>query len=77
MDCGAGPAGEIHWHGKHAGDLTNPNEATFAAWRSNFRVLANDLRAEGVPVYNCSRATTLDCFPRHTLAEVAELLNQE
>lgn len=71
LDCGFDPRGAVHWHGAHAAPLTNPNEATFATWRVNFNRLAADLRADGVPVYNCSRQTTLDCFERMPL-DVAE-----
>lgn len=73
MDCGVNAKGEVHWHGRHGAGLSNPDNNTFAAWRAKFHTLADDLRAEGVPIYNCSRETTLDCFPRHSLEEVAQL----
>jgi hypothetical protein len=73
FDCGLSAKGDVHWHGRHGVGLTNPDGATFAAWKVKFRTLADDLRADGVPVYNCSRETTLDCFPRMSLAEVAQL----
>lgn len=75
LDCNLGAGGQAHWHGNHTGRLTNPNEATLNTWRGKFTTLAADLQKDGAPVYNCSRQTTLDCFPRHSLEEVAQLLH--
>lgn len=72
MDCGAGVRGEAHWFGQHPTGLSQ--HQPFEVWRTKFPMLAADLAAEGVPVLNCSRQTALDCFPRHTLENAAQLL---
>lgn len=60
--------GEHHWHGKHLGKL--PNAEQFATWIEHMGVLARDAARAGIEVLNCSRATALRCFPRHSLEEV-------
>lgn len=75
LDCGMGAGGVAHWHGNHTGKLSNPNQSTLDTWRGKFATLAKDLQKDGVPVYNCSRQTALECFPRHSLEEVAQLIH--
>lgn len=70
LDCGPGPAGEVHWHGNHPPGMQNPRPATMERWRAAFPTLARDLAAEGVEVINASRRTTLDCFPRIALEDL-------
>jgi hypothetical protein len=60
--------GKEHWHGKHEGRL--PNGSGFAQWMRSMAYLARDLKARGVEVVNCSRATAMKCFARKTLEEV-------
>lgn len=71
FDCGAGPAGESHWHGDHGPGLRNPQESTIARWRDAFTVLAGDLAAEHVEVINASRRTALACFRRAAPEDIA------
>jgi hypothetical protein len=59
--------GKEHWHGPHEGKL--PSGKGFPAWIRNMEPLARDLKARGVEVVNCSRATALNCFPRATIEE--------
>lgn len=76
FDMGFGAAGEVHHHGPHrwkgpAGQaLANPNETMFKIWRKGFALAAPGLAAAGIEVINCSRATSLDCFPRAALEDV-------
>jgi len=53
-----------HFFGEHP-DRTVP---PFQAARRAFETLVAPLAAIGVPIVNCSRATTLTAFPRETLA---------
>jgi hypothetical protein len=59
--------GELHWHGKHEGNL--PNGAGFKGWLKAFDRLAVDLKLRDIEVVNCSRATAMTCFPRSTITE--------
>lgn len=59
--------GKEHWHGKHEGRL--PNGVGFGPWMRAMRHLANDLKAMGVEVVNCSRVTAMTCFPRAKLED--------
>lgn len=56
-----------HWHGEHPKPLTNIPAYLFDLWVKAFEPLAADLKAEGVEVLNCSRATRLTCFKRVAL----------
>lgn len=56
--------GKDHWFGSHPQGLINGNYSDFV---HNFTQLAEDLRAEGVEVINCSRETALTQFKRADL----------
>lgn len=59
--------GRVHWHGDHPpgwGNIAHPE-----LWLPKFGPLAEDLKAEGVAVVNCSAATAITAFPRADLAE--------
>lgn len=68
FDQGLGPTGERRWHGRHPEALQNQVPG-FGRWRSWFEQAALDFAALGVEVVNCSRRTSLDCFPRKTICE--------
>lgn len=68
FDCGVGPSGETHWHGKHPEVLSDA--ASIAGWPKHFERVAKYAREKGVEVVNCSRATRLDCWPRAALETV-------
>lgn len=57
--------GRKHWHGDHPGGLGNGGN--FNNWALSMQMLADDLKALGVEVVNCSRQTALKCFKRSTL----------
>lgn len=59
--------GQAHWHGDHPAGLGNAGMVH--KWPEQFRALAQALPA-GVEVFNCSRTTALDVFPRRKLEEV-------
>jgi hypothetical protein len=60
--------GKTHWHGDHPGDLNRDLDVkTFA---KNFPALADDLKAEGVEVFNVSRETALECFKKVDIENV-------
>lgn len=50
-----------HWHGNHPSPLSN--SLPHKMWMGFFAGLAADLRAEGIPVVNCSPGTALSVFP--------------
>lgn len=59
----------LHWHGVHAGKLTNPREETVRAWVGHFGRAAPTLAAAGVRVVNCSSKSALACWPKMELTE--------
>ncbi len=61
--------GETHWHGLHKG-MNNPSEQQFRQWRKNYKVLAQELRSVGVTVFNATRQTALECFPKVQIKDV-------
>lgn len=67
FDMGLGDNGEKHWHPDHPKGLVQAQP--FKEWIHRFDKLADDLKAEGVRVTNCSRRTALTCFPRGDLIE--------
>lgn len=60
--------GKSHWHGDHPKRLAHG--LPVSNWVHRFSALADDLKAEGVDVINCSRATALKCFAMQPLEEV-------
>lgn len=56
-----------HWHEDHPAPLSN--RLPLAQWISKFGPLANDLKAEGMRVVNCSPGTALRAFPQAVLKE--------
>lgn len=58
----------VHWHGRHE-TTTNPDAEVVTGWVTQFEKTADDMRARGVDVTNCSRKTALTCFPRASLEE--------
>jgi hypothetical protein len=64
------PAGnQMHWHGRHEGGLNNPNEMSFRIWAKQYRQTSRQVRER---VVNCSRDTSIACFPRSTLEQALE-----
>lgn len=60
-DCGPS-GGKEHFFGAHRGGLRN--HSPYGLFQRGFVAMAAPLKAAGVEVLNCSRATALDCFPR-------------
>jgi hypothetical protein len=56
------------WHGRHPAGLQNQRPG-FHRWRAWFQQAAADAPRLGVEIINCSRRTTLECFPRLSLEE--------
>jgi len=67
LDCKPGAHGKAHWFGQHGRNLSKVQN--YKHWTNAFPKLATDLAQEGVEVFNLSRETALDCFPRMTLEE--------
>lgn len=70
-DMQADPAdpGRTHWFGQHPGNLERGRPDKYAKWVERFRRMADDLKAEGVEVINCSRETALPWFERQPIEE--------
>lgn len=70
-DMQRGPKGEEHWHGDHPNSSRSPYER----FRLHFQTLVEPLKSAVVQVVNCSRRSSLTCFPmmplREALAETA------
>lgn len=60
-----------HWHADHPNSMGNCG-GNFGTWAKSMGHLAADLKAIGVEVVNCSRSTTLRCFPRSTIDKELE-----
>ena len=59
-----------HWHGRHPSpDLPQTQQTTVDGWIAAFSQVAPALAAGGVEVVNCSRETSLKCFPRAKLED--------
>lgn len=56
----------LHWHGKHV-KTQNPTTSLCQSWELQFNQLSKTLK---VPVVNCSRETSLKCFPRAKIEEI-------
>lgn len=54
-----------HWHKEHRNAVVNP----YAVWLKYFDKLADDLKADGISVINCTRSTALRCFKTAALEE--------
>ncbi len=54
----------IHWHGKHRGNLTNPNERALENWRLVLDKCAPRLKALGIEVFNASETSALKAYPK-------------
>lgn len=57
-----------HWHGDHK-QTSNPTPDMMRLWAQRFIPLHDDLKAEGIPLINCTRETALT-IPRMTLEDV-------
>jgi hypothetical protein len=59
--------GKHHWFGQHPAGLTQIQP--YDLWLKHFNQLAEELRAEGVQVINCSSDTALTCFERKPIEQ--------
>jgi hypothetical protein len=65
-DMQRGPKGQEHWHAEHP----SPSRPDYKNWLHRFSTLVEPLSGAGVSIWNCSRATALECFPRRPLRDV-------
>ncbi|WP_412063983.1 hypothetical protein [Rhizobium sp. SYY.PMSO] len=59
----------LHWHGAHPSGMNNPTEQNIARWRRAIDGAAEDMRKIGVTVINASEISTLQNYPKMSLAE--------
>jgi hypothetical protein len=52
----------VHWHGRHLGNLNNPNLAHVIKWRKNLDGAARGLEDLGVQIFNVSSISALTSF---------------
>lgn len=64
--------GKTHHHGNHRGGLRNG--AGFVSWIRQMGPLAADLKRARVEVWNASRSTALNCFPKKSVEEVLRVI---
>jgi hypothetical protein len=64
-------AGKTHFFGNHPYHKQGqgPNNEIMQRWCRNFVALAQDLKSEGVQVYNCTRDTALTAFQTRELEQ--------
>ncbi len=67
FDMKAAPDGRRHWHDEHPKPLVQVSQ--FAEWLHKFAALADDLKAAGCDVVNCTPDSALTCFRRGNLQE--------
>lgn len=68
FDCGWAPDGRKHFFGDHPEPLRNASP--YELFREKYATVARSADELGVRIVNCSRETTLDCFPRARLRSV-------
>lgn len=61
-----------HWHATHQSPLRQTHPDTYGVWIKNFETLAVALKARNIEVLNCSKASSLQCFPMADLEDVIE-----
>jgi hypothetical protein len=54
-----------HFHGQHKRGLRNNDN--YPQWIKHMGILANDLKAKGIKVINCTRSTALECYEKQEL----------
>lgn len=64
-DMGPDGRGRRHFFDTCATTITSP----FVQFRKHTATMAEGLKAAGIAVFNCSRVSALDCFPRLPLRE--------
>lgn len=62
--------GGVHWHGAHPAPLRNPDNGRFHEWRRHMTAAAPVLKKMGVDVVNCSKTSTIECFPKMTIEQM-------
>lgn len=60
--------GKTHWHGDHPPKLGNAR--SIKNWPTQFKNVARYAEQAGIAVLNCTRQTSLTCFPLFNLEEV-------
>lgn len=65
--------GAGHWHGPHVDKLGDPSPGLMQRWAAAAAPIARDLVARGVEIFNCSRVTAAQGWPRATLEDVLAL----
>lgn len=69
LDLSPGPVGEAHWHPDYLPPFTNQMTPEKAAYfGESFAFAAPILFKMGLEIINCSRRTSLTCFPRKSLS---------
>lgn len=58
-----------HWHDKHPPPLKNPRPTTLTKWAKRLDAQAQQLKAFGIGVVNCSTVSALQAYPKMTLPE--------
>lgn len=72
-DCKLGPNGEKHHHPDHPD--RNPSESNCRVWLGQYRGWARLSAKKGVQIWNCTRDTAIDCWPRMTLEDALASLD--
>lgn len=62
-------AGGVHWHGKHAGRLNNPDARNLQRWADRLDAQAEAIAALGVEVLNASPTSALTAFRKVPLKD--------
>lgn len=62
----------LHWHGKHGTGLNNPSAGSFYKWRNNLDAQKELLEKLGIQMINTSKESSLQAYPKMTLAEALE-----
>lgn len=68
FDMKFGPHGKLHWHPDHPPPMVQ--HLDFNGWVHKFDLLAREIKAAGVSVFNATPGSALKCFKEVDLREV-------
>jgi len=67
FDCKADSQKRHHWFGQHPDGLSK--KQNFSKWKEDFCEIAKDLKKQNIEVFNITRDSALNCFPKITVEQ--------
>ena len=66
---------QVHWHGRHADGLNNPDNSTLLAWKQWLENAAPKLRELNIDMVNCSLVSAVGCFTKLSVEDTLKRWN--